>query len=366
MRSPRSVPPGSRVSTTSRPSAAKASARRRACVDFPEPSTPSKVTNIGAARRIVRCAGDRDRWGGLHRLARRRTCWSPAATTSSCSTTSRTGGARTSTRARSLSSSTSATGRRAGAFADARPEVCFHLAAQADVRVSVERPDYDCRGERPRHDQPSRGCPRARDAAGLLLHRRRDLRRVRRARDRGGRARPLAPYGTAKLAGRGVPRHVQPPLRQRAHARSATATSTGRVRTLTARPGSSRSSSAGSPAASSCTSTATGGRSATTSSWPTWRRPPLAAGERPAGVFNVGTAGDLRSRAARGVRGGERGRGRARVRPASPRRAPAKRARPTWPSGNSAFARRPSSPRGSRRPGNSSARRKERAGAGAN
>jgi UDP-glucose 4-epimerase len=29
------------------------------------------------------------------------------------------------------------------AFADARPEICFHLAAQADVRVSVERPDFD-------------------------------------------------------------------------------------------------------------------------------------------------------------------------------------------------------------------------------
>jgi UDP-glucose 4-epimerase len=28
-------------------------------------------------------------------------------------------------------------------FADLRPEACFHLAAQADVRVSVERPDYD-------------------------------------------------------------------------------------------------------------------------------------------------------------------------------------------------------------------------------
>lgn len=28
-------------------------------------------------------------------------------------------------------------------FAEARPEACFHLAAQADVRVSVERPDYD-------------------------------------------------------------------------------------------------------------------------------------------------------------------------------------------------------------------------------
>jgi UDP-glucose 4-epimerase len=29
------------------------------------------------------------------------------------------------------------------AFADARPEICFHLAAQADVRVSVERPGFD-------------------------------------------------------------------------------------------------------------------------------------------------------------------------------------------------------------------------------
>jgi UDP-glucose 4-epimerase len=28
-------------------------------------------------------------------------------------------------------------------FDEARPELCFHLAAQADVRVSVERPDFD-------------------------------------------------------------------------------------------------------------------------------------------------------------------------------------------------------------------------------
>jgi UDP-glucose 4-epimerase len=28
-------------------------------------------------------------------------------------------------------------------FDEVRPEVCFHLAAQADVRVSVERPDFD-------------------------------------------------------------------------------------------------------------------------------------------------------------------------------------------------------------------------------
>ena len=49
-RSPNSVPPGSRVSTTSRPSDRSPSARRRACVDFPEPSTPSKVTNMRARR----------------------------------------------------------------------------------------------------------------------------------------------------------------------------------------------------------------------------------------------------------------------------------------------------------------------------
>ena len=30
-----------------------------------------------------------------------------------------------------------------GVFATARPDVCFHLAAQIDVRVSVERPDFD-------------------------------------------------------------------------------------------------------------------------------------------------------------------------------------------------------------------------------
>jgi UDP-glucose 4-epimerase len=29
-------------------------------------------------------------------------------------------------------------------FARIRPQACFHLAAQADVRVSVERPDFDC------------------------------------------------------------------------------------------------------------------------------------------------------------------------------------------------------------------------------
>jgi UDP-glucose 4-epimerase len=30
------------------------------------------------------------------------------------------------------------------AFAEQRPEACLHFAAQADVRISVERPDFDC------------------------------------------------------------------------------------------------------------------------------------------------------------------------------------------------------------------------------
>ena len=45
MRSPSSVPPGSRVATTLRPSPRSASASSSACVDLPLPSIPSKVTN---------------------------------------------------------------------------------------------------------------------------------------------------------------------------------------------------------------------------------------------------------------------------------------------------------------------------------
>ena len=59
-RGPAAVPPGSRVSTVSGPSAA---ARRGACVLFPQPSMPSSVTNAmprilvpRAGRRIDRCA----------------------------------------------------------------------------------------------------------------------------------------------------------------------------------------------------------------------------------------------------------------------------------------------------------------------
>jgi UDP-glucose 4-epimerase len=87
------------------------------------------------------------------------------------------------------------------AFDAARPEVCFHLAAQADVGTSVERPDYDA-------DVNVIGTLRVLEAA-----RRHGTQLVfastggaiygectRPAREEDARQ-PLSPYGTSKLAG---------------------------------------------------------------------------------------------------------------------------------------------------------------------
>jgi UDP-glucose 4-epimerase len=86
-------------------------------------------------------------------------------------------------------------------FDEARPEACFHLAAQADVRVSVERPDYDA-------DVNVLGTLRVLEAArrhgtkvifsstGGAIYGETDGP----AREDAER-RPLAPYGTSKLAG---------------------------------------------------------------------------------------------------------------------------------------------------------------------
>jgi UDP-glucose 4-epimerase len=86
-------------------------------------------------------------------------------------------------------------------FEAARPEVVFHLAAQADVRVSVDRPDVDA-------DVNVLGTVRILEAA-----RRHDAQVIfastggaiygeceRPAREDDPR-RPLAPYGTSKLCG---------------------------------------------------------------------------------------------------------------------------------------------------------------------
>jgi UDP-glucose 4-epimerase len=85
-------------------------------------------------------------------------------------------------------------------FEEVRPEACFHLAAQADVRVSVERPDYDA-------DVNILGTIRVLEAArrygtkivfsstgGAIYG------EVDGPATEDAPRRPLAPYGTAKLA----------------------------------------------------------------------------------------------------------------------------------------------------------------------
>ena len=77
----------------------------------------------------------------------------------------------------------------------------YHLAAQADVGTSMERPRLRRRGERRRHGQRARGSAGRGRTSRLLLDRRRDLRRgasVPRAED--AERRPVSAYGIAKLA----------------------------------------------------------------------------------------------------------------------------------------------------------------------
>jgi UDP-glucose 4-epimerase len=85
-------------------------------------------------------------------------------------------------------------------FTEAAPDVCFHLAAQADVRVSVERPDFDA-------EVNLLGTIRVLEAA-----RARDIQVILASTggaiygecdgpaDEGSPRRPLAPYGASKLA----------------------------------------------------------------------------------------------------------------------------------------------------------------------
>jgi UDP-glucose 4-epimerase len=87
------------------------------------------------------------------------------------------------------------------AFGEQRPEACLHFAAQADVRVSVARPDFDC-------DVNVLGTIRLLEAArehgarivfastgGALYGECREPARETAPRE------PLAPYGASKLAG---------------------------------------------------------------------------------------------------------------------------------------------------------------------
>ncbi len=104
-----------------------------------------------------------------------------------------------------------------GAFAQAEPAVCVHLAAQADVSTSVERPAVRRGRQRRRHRRRARGGESARDARRVQLHRRRDLRRVRRPGVRGCAARTDLPLRHREACSRGVRHGLEPPARNLAH-----------------------------------------------------------------------------------------------------------------------------------------------------
>jgi UDP-glucose 4-epimerase len=84
-------------------------------------------------------------------------------------------------------------------FAEARPEICFHLAAQADVRVSVERPDLDAEVNvlgtiRVLEAARSHGAQVVFSSTGGAIYGECDGQA-----DESAARLPLAPYGTSKL-----------------------------------------------------------------------------------------------------------------------------------------------------------------------
>jgi len=86
-------------------------------------------------------------------------------------------------------------------FAGLKPEICFHLAAQADVRVSVSRPDHDAQINvigtiNLLHAALETGTQLVFSSTGGAIYGECD-----RAAAEDSPRRPLAPYGTSKLAG---------------------------------------------------------------------------------------------------------------------------------------------------------------------
>jgi UDP-glucose 4-epimerase len=86
-------------------------------------------------------------------------------------------------------------------FDEVRPEVCFHLAAQADVRMSVERPDFDAEVNvigtlNVLEAARKHGTKIVFSSTGGAIYGECDAP----AREDHPRA-PLAPYGVSKLAG---------------------------------------------------------------------------------------------------------------------------------------------------------------------
>src|SRR5439155_21107861 len=86
-------------------------------------------------------------------------------------------------------------------FAGVKPEVCFHLAAQADVRVSVSRPEHDARINvngtiNLLEAARELGTQLVFSSTGGAIYGECDG-----PATEGAPRQPLAPYGTSKLAG---------------------------------------------------------------------------------------------------------------------------------------------------------------------
>jgi len=89
-----------------------------------------------------------------------------------------------------------------GIFDELRPEVCFHLAAQASVTVSVERPEYDADVNVLGTIRVLEACRRhgthvVFSSTGGAIYGECDDGPARETSER----RPLSPYGTSKLVG---------------------------------------------------------------------------------------------------------------------------------------------------------------------
>jgi UDP-glucose 4-epimerase len=89
----------------------------------------------------------------------------------------------------------------ASVFGEARPEICFHLAAQADVRRSVERPSFDAEVNvigtiNVLEAARETGAQVVFSSTGGAIYG-----ECERPADENSARRPLAPYGASKLAG---------------------------------------------------------------------------------------------------------------------------------------------------------------------
>ena len=159
----------------------------------------------------------------------------------------------------------------AALFDSVRPDLVFHLAAQIDVRYSVEHPAGDATSNVLGTIAVLEAALSVRGSAGgVLVHRGRPLRRRRVVADAGGLSNPAA--RALRSRGNTPPRATAsctPVCMASRRSHCVMETSTARARTCTARPAWSRSSAAAWSKSERPPCSATDARRATGSTWPT-------------------------------------------------------------------------------------------------